>query len=81
MILTKYCTCILVYVLVVQEVEKLRPHMTVFMDILEQQCMPLLARVASAARDSSQPAEFLERHLGLLHCQIACVCVCVCVCV
>ena len=54
-----------------QEAKNIRPHFNMFIDLMEKRFMPLMAKVASIARDSGQPAEFIERHMGMYI--VACV--------
>ena len=45
--------------------DELRPHLTVFVTLLEQHCIPLLLRVAATAREADKPTDFLTNHQGI----------------
>ncbi|CAI8021126.1 Probable E3 ubiquitin-protein ligase HERC1 [Geodia barretti] len=49
-----------------EEVETLLPHLKVFTRLLDEYCLPLMTRVASTARESPDPVDFLNRHQNIL---------------
>ena len=48
------------------------PHMAVFTSLLDDHILPVVARLASSAREASDPMEYLKKHEGKMLCMYAC---------